>query len=50
VTLIRRRFWSSCAEVSDEQLEAGMAELSERHPEELLRFEDRLEFIVGARL
>jgi len=43
--LIRRRFWSTFSHFSDDQLEVGIAELSEAHPEEVLRFEERLTFV-----
>lgn len=45
--LIRRRFWSTFSHFSDDQLEVGIAELSERFPEELLSFEERLTFVIA---
>lgn len=49
-SMVRNRFWSTFADFTDEELEAGCQELaSERPPDEdgIIHFEDRLLFISG---
>lgn len=45
--MIRKRFWSTFARFSDEELEAGIAEIERAHPGDNLSFDDRLLFLIA---
>lgn len=48
--MVRNRYMSLLSAFSDEELEEGITEIDQHHPEETLRFSDRFAFITGRRV
>ncbi|WP_119730088.1 class I SAM-dependent methyltransferase [Thermomonospora amylolytica] len=47
--MVRNRYMSLLSMFDDAELEAGIAEIDERHHEEVLQFPDRFAFVLGRR-
>ncbi|SEG93892.1 Ubiquinone/menaquinone biosynthesis C-methylase UbiE [Thermomonospora echinospora] len=47
--MVRNRYMSLLSMFDDAELEAGVAEIDRRHPEEILQFPDRFAFVLGRR-
>lgn len=47
--MVRNRYISLLSMFDDEELEAGIREIDERHPEDPLQFPDRFAFVLGTR-
>jgi SAM-dependent methyltransferase len=47
LSMVRERYMSMLSMFSDEEIEAGIAEIDRDHPEPVLRFTDRFAFVLG---
>jgi ubiquinone/menaquinone biosynthesis C-methylase UbiE len=49
IRMVRSRYMSLLSSFDDEELERGIVEISESHPDELMEFADRHAFVLGIR-
>jgi len=49
LSMVRERYMSLLSLFDDEEIEAGIREIEQEHPEPVLRFTDRFAFVLGVR-